>query len=121
MEKKIFPCTEEGLLATQAFMESVCPSPKPMIVLDEIVSNIVRCSGAKSFEMGLDQTPEGLMMAFSDDGKPFDPTREVAEPDMTASAEERGIGGLGIFMVKKMAKSLAYRRDAGRNVLTVLV
>ena len=121
METKIFPCTEEGLLATQAFMESVCSSPKPMIVLDEIVSNIVRCSGAKSFEMGLDQTPEGLTMVFSDDGKPFDPTREVAEPDVTASAEERGIGGLGIFMVKKMAKSVAYRRDSGRNVLTVLI
>ena len=121
MEKRLFPCTEEGAIAAQSFLEAVCAAPKPMIVLDEIVSNIVRCSGGSAFEVGFEQTSEGLTMVFSDDGKPFDPTREVKEPDVTASAEERGIGGLGIFMVKKMSKSVTYRRDAGRNVLTVLL
>ena len=60
-------------------------------------------------------------MVFSDDGRAFDPTTEVAAPDITASAEERSIGGLGIFMVKKMAKSVAYERRDGRNVLTVVM
>ena len=121
METKTFPCTEEGAIAAQAFLEAVSAAPKAMVVLDEIVSNIVRCSGASGFSVGFDQTPEGLTMIFSDDGKPFDPTRDVKEPDVTASAEERGIGGLGIFMVKKMSKSVTYRRDAGLNVLTVML
>ena len=121
METKTFPCTEYGAIASQAFLESFCPFPKSMVVLDEIVSNIVRCSGASAFKVDLDQTPEGLTMVFSDDGKPFDLTREVAEPDVTASIEERGIGGLGIFMVKKMSRSVAYERRDGKNVLTVLL
>ena len=121
METREFSCTADGAIGAQAFLESVCGSPKPAIVLDEIVSNIVRCSGASVFKVGLDQTPEGLTMVFSDDGKPFDPTREVAEPDVTASIEERGIGGLGIFMVKKMSRSVAYERRDGKNVLTVVM
>ena len=119
--EKVFPCTEEGMLASQAFLETVCAAPKPAIILDEIVSNIVRCSGASTFGISLEQTADGLLMVFTDGGKPFDPTREIEEPDVAASIEAREIGGLGIFMVKKMAKSVAYRRDADRNVLTILI
>ena len=121
MAEKAFPCTTEGLAAAQAFLESVCESPKPAIVMDEIVSNIVRCSGASGFTIRLDPAPEGFTMVFVDDGAAFDPTTEVAAPDITASAEDRGIGGLGIFMVKKMAKSVSYARQDGRNVLTVVM
>ena len=121
METRAFPCTEEGVIGAQAYLEAASAAPKAMVVLDEIVSNIVRCSGASGFTVGLDQTPEGLKMVFSDDGKPFDPTCEVKEPDVTASAEERDIGGLGIFMVKKMSRSVAYERRDGQNVLTVVM
>jgi len=121
MEEKVFPCTKEGMLAAQAFLETVCVEPKPSILLDEVVSNIVRCSGASSFKVVLDRTPEGLTMVFSDDGKPFDPTREIDDPDVTAKLESRRVGGLGMFMVKKMSKSVAYRRDGDRNVLTVVL
>lgn len=116
-----FSCTAEGLAGAQAFLASVCESPKPAVVTDEIVSNIVRCSGAGAFTIRLDQAPEGFKMVFIDDGKAFDPTTEVATPDVTASAEDRGIGGLGIFMVKKMAKSVSYARQDGKNVLTVVI
>ena len=109
------------MLASQAFLETVCAAPKPAIILDEIVSNIVRCSGSSTFRIALERTSEGLVMVFTDEGKPFDPTREIVEPDVTASIEAREVGGLGIFMVKKMAKSVAYRRDAGRNILTILI
>ena len=121
MTEKNFTCDSEGLVGAQAFLESVCESPKPAIVMDEIVSNIVRCSGASVFTIRLDQTPEGFKMVFIDDGKAFDPTTEVATPDITASAEDRGIGGLGIFMVKKMSKSVSYARQDGKNVLTVVM
>ena len=116
-----FSCTAEGLAGAQAFLASVCESPKPAVVTDEIVSNIVRCSGAGAFTIRLDQAPEGFKMVFIDDGKAFDPTTEVATPDVAASAEDRGVGGLGIFMVKKMARSVSYARQDGKNVLTVVM
>ena len=121
MTEKNFTCDSEGLIGAQAFLEGFCESPKPAIVMDEIVSNVVRCSGATGFTIRLDQVPEGLKMVFVDDGKAFDPTTDAATPDVTLSAEDRGIGGLGIFMVKKMSKSVAYARQDGKNVLTVVI
>jgi len=109
------------MLGAQAFLESVCASPKPAIVMDEIVSNIVRCSGSKEFDVGLETTDAGFVMTFSDDGTAFDPTRDAAVPDVSASVDDRDVGGLGIFMVKKMSKSVSYRRQDGRNVLTVVM
>ena len=121
MSEKNFSCDLNGLAEAKTFLESVCDSPKPAIVVDEIVSNIVRCSGASAFTIRLDQAPEGLKMVFIDDGVAFDPTMDAATPDITASTEDRGIGGLGIFMVKKMAKSVAYARQDGKNVLSVVI
>ena len=121
MTEKVFTCDQAGMIGAQAFLESVCDSPKPSIVMDEIVSNIVRCSGAKDFTIGLEQEGEGLVMVFSDAGKAFDPTTEAVTPDIKAGLAERGVGGLGIFMVKKMSKSVSYRREDGRNVLTVVM
>ena len=120
METRNFPCSSEGLVGAQAFLESVCDSPKPAIILDEIVSNIVRCSGASGFSISIECQADGsLTMVFVDDGKAFDPTSEIATPDVSAAAEDREIGGLGIFMVKKMSKSVTYRREGEKNILTV--
>lgn len=119
MNEREFPCNQEGLVAAQQFLTSFCDEPKPAIVFDEIVSNIVRCSGADVFSFGMERGPEGLQMRFADNGKAFDPTRDMPEVDITASAAERQIGGLGIFMVRKMSKALAYERRDGWNVLTV--
>ena len=121
MNEKNFSCDLNGLAAAQDFLESVCESPKPAILMDEIVSNIVRCSGASAFTVRLDRTPESITMVFVDDGAAFDPTTDVATPDITAAAADRGIGGLGIFMVKKMSKSVIYERRDGKNVLTVVM
>jgi len=119
VESREYPNTPEGMSAAQAYLEERCIEPKPSIVLDEVVSNIVRCSGATKFSFGLSREDDVLTLVFADDGRPFDPTTEIAEPDLTASVEDRQIGGLGIFMVKKMAKSVTYRREGERNVLTV--
>jgi len=121
METKDFPCSAEGMVDAQAFLELQCDEPKPAIVMDEIVSNIVRCSGATGFSIGIERSDGGLTMVFSDDGMAFDPTREIDTPDVKAALDDRSIGGLGIFMVKKMAKSVVYRRENDRNVLTVLM
>lgn len=120
-EEKSFPCSSEGMIAAQAFLELQCDEPKPAIILDEIVSNIVRCSGASGFSISIDRSDAGLTMVFADDGRAFDPLSEVPAPNIGAAAEERDIGGLGIFMVKKMSKSVAYRREADKNILTVVM
>ena len=93
---------------------------KLQIVADEIYSNIVRYSQAKNAKVIAVQNGTVLSLRFEDDGKPYDPTT-AAEPDITASAEEREIGGLGIFVVRNMMDSMDYRYKDGHNVLTLLL
>lgn len=121
METRVFACDSNGMVGAQAFLESWCLEPKPGIIMDEVVSNIVRCSGASRFTISLEHRGESLEMVFRDDGKAFDPTTEVAAPDVHAKLEDRRIGGLGMFMVRKMSKALSYRREGEENVLTVLI
>lgn len=121
MAEREFACDANGLLASQQFVASYCDEPKPAIILDEIVSNIVRCSGASSFSISIERKPDGIELRFVDDGKAFDPTIDAPVPDVMASVQERKIGGLGIFMVRKMSKSLSYERKDGKNVLTLKV
>jgi len=119
-DEKSFEVSLEGMSACQAFLESVCSSPKPQIILDEIVSNIVRCSGATFFRIGYTLEGDGLReMVFTDDGHAFDPTTDSETPDVTAPMADRAVGGLGIFMVKKMSKGVSYRRENNLNILTV--
>ena len=93
---------------------------KLQIVADEIYSNIVRYSQANNAKVTAVQNGTVLSLRFEDDGKPYDPTT-AAEPDITASAEEREIGGLGIFIVRNMMDSMDYRYKDGHNVLTLLL
>lgn len=90
------------------------------IILDEICSNIVKHSGATDFKIAAEllDNPDRIRLVFSDNGTPYDPLSHI-DPDTTLSAEERPIGGLGIFMVKKMAYAIYYRRILNRNTLTV--
>ena len=92
---------------------------KAQIAVDEIYSNIVYYSGASTANVAVGDDGERLIIRFSDDGKPYDPTT-AKEPDITLSAEEREIGGLGIFMVKKMAAEIHYENKDSKNLLTVI-
>ena len=55
---------------------------------------------------------------FVDRGVPYDPLKKV-DPDVTLSAEERDIGGLGIFMTKKVMDDISYEYKNGQNILTL--
>jgi serine/threonine-protein kinase RsbW len=55
-----------------------------------------------------------------DGGVPFDPLL-AAEPDTSLDVSERKIGGLGILLIRKLMDEVFYRRDAGRNILTLVV
>ncbi len=60
----------------------------------------------------------GLVVEITDCGTPFDPL-SVSEPDTGASAEERGVGGLGIYMMRNIMDEVSYKREGNRNVLTL--
>ena len=88
------------------------------IAVDEIFSNIARYSGATSVSVGCEAKKNCVALRFADNGRPYDPT-EKADPDITLSAKERDIGGLGIFMVKKTMDEVAYEHTDGFNILTI--
>lgn len=89
------------------------------VIADEIYSNIVRYSGANRADLTVTSSDKSVTLIFEDDGLPYDPTM-AKEPDVTLSAEEREIGGLGIYMVKKMASDVEYLFIDGKNRLTVV-
>ena len=90
------------------------------VVADEILSNIVYYSGANTADVLFRNDADRITLTFGDDGTPYNPL-ESEEPDVTAGLEERSIGGLGLFMVKKMAESIQYEYAAGKNQLTVVL
>ena len=92
---------------------------KLQIVTDEIYSNIAYYSGATAAKLTLLKDEDNISLIFEDDGVPYDPTK-VKDPDTSLSAEEREIGGLGIYLVKRMAADIAYTNADGKNVLTVV-
>ena len=115
VQRRTFPAEDASVPASAAFLAKACPGPDAAVIIDEIVSNIVRCSGATSFTVEVRGDRE---LTISDDGKPFNPLA-VAKPDVDAPAESRKVGGLGVFIVRELAESVAYERRGDRNVLTI--
>ena len=66
----------------------------------------------------LDGYTQTAVISFIDSGKPFDPLA-LEDPDVTLSVEERGVGGLGIFLVKKTMDAVNYKYENGRNILQI--
>jgi anti-sigma regulatory factor (Ser/Thr protein kinase) len=61
-----------------------------------------------------------LTLEFEDNGVGFDPT-SLPDPDLELSISEREIGGLGVFLIRKMVNEVRYRRERDRNILTLVV
>ena len=94
------------------------------LVLDEIVTNVIEhgYEGAREgdHEIHLAMTLTGgtLTIEVADQGQPFNPL-DAPPPNLDLPLEERPIGGLGIFLVKSLTTTIDYRRDSGRNILTM--
>lgn len=91
--------------------------------VEEAVENVVRYAydgGIGWLEAGtnLDKDTLVLTIELRDAGKPFNPL-DKPDPDITLPANEREMGGLGIFLCKKMMDSISYRYEDGMNVLTM--
>ena len=92
------------------------------LALEECATNVIMYAyppGEKhTFLVTAALEQHDLALTIEDSGQPFDPT-EVAEADTTLTAEERPIGGLGIFLVRRLMDSVAYQRVEGKNLLTL--
>jgi anti-sigma regulatory factor (Ser/Thr protein kinase) len=92
------------------------------LVLDELVSNVIKYSGAGDSEgaISVSLVREGgrLTIEVSDDGIAFNPL-EAAPPNLDLPIMERPVGGLGIHIVKALTETTAYRRENERNHLTM--
>lgn len=90
------------------------------LVVEEVFINIAHYAygeGAGKADISCWTAPDGAFyLRFSDEGIPYDPLAKD-DPDITLSAEEREVGGLGIFLMKQIMDDVAYRRENGRNIL----
>ena len=93
------------------------------LALEEAVTNIIFYAYPKDEIHLIDIHAESdkfqLEFRIIDNGKPFDPTK-VPDVDVSLSAEEREIGGLGIFLLRKMMDNIYYQRVGDKNVLTLI-
>lgn len=92
------------------------------IVLEEAVSNIILYAYPQKMDelitIMVEKTDNMLIFTITDKGVEFDPT-VVPEADITLSAQERPIGGLGIYLIKKIMNEVEYQRIDGKNVFTL--
>lgn len=93
------------------------------LALDEILTNIASYAykpgtGDATIRVDIDSDTRMATIVFLDSGVPYDPLQK-ADPDTTLSADERQIGGLGIFLVKKTMDDMFYAYEDGKNVLTL--
>jgi sigma-B regulation protein RsbU (phosphoserine phosphatase) len=92
------------------------------LAIEEAVVNVMEYAypegeqGNVDIEVSADE--RWLTFIISDNGIPFDPTTQE-DADTTLSAEERPIGGLGIFLVRQLMDSINYQRENGKNILTL--
>jgi serine/threonine-protein kinase RsbW len=93
------------------------------LATEEAFVNICKYSYPESHgEVELMCKPEGdrFVMEIADSGIPFDITA-LPDPDVTAGISERKIGGLGIFLIKKMTDEVKYHREGDKNVLRIVL
>ncbi len=92
------------------------------LVLEEAVSNVILYAYGKEEQKEISllatMTDNNLIFVLTDSGKEFDPTK-VPDADITLSAEEREIGGLGIFLIRQIMDKVDYQRIGEKNVLTM--
>ena len=76
-------------------------------------------TGTVSIDLALNEARDLLAITFRDSGIPYDPLKKAA-PDLSSSAKERAIGGLGIFLIKKLSDDISYQYEDSENRLTIL-
>ena len=131
MKEITVKAVRENLAEVLGFIEAEleqadCPIKAQMqtgVAAEEIFVNIASYAypdgaGSATVRMEITGEPKTAVITFIDSGIPYDPLAKP-DPDVTLSAEERGIGGLGIFMTKKLMDAVTYEYKDGQNILTL--
>ena len=131
MKELTLAATLENIPVVTAFIDAQlealdCPMKAQMqidVAIDELFGNIAHYAypggkGNATVRFDFDETTRTVSITFADSGIPFDPLKK-ADPDVTVSAEEREVGGLGIFMVKKTMDRINYQYENGCNILMI--
>lgn len=109
-----------------SYLEKISCPPKQQVqidvAIDEIFGNIANYAydgHEGDVTVRVESHEESnVEITFIDSGVPYNPL-EKEDPDVTLSAEERKIGGLGIFIVKKTMDDMIYKYEDGKNILTI--
>ena len=130
MKELTVDATVENIATVTEFVnaqleQSGCPPKIQMqidIAVDELFGNIAHYAydpdvGPATVRVEVDEEP-CVIITFIDNGMPYDPLGKE-DPDITLSAEERGIGGLGVYMVKKSMDDISYEYRDGQNILRI--
>ena len=127
--RAVFPAADESLNTASAFIEEElvkagCPikiQMKILVAFEELFVNVAHYAyGDQTGEVTVDIETAGgdCILTLIDTGTPFNPL-EREDPDITESAQDRQIGGLGILMVKKMMDHVEYEYAGGRNIIRI--
>ena len=132
VESRTFPAKTESLTDVLAFTEQILEkyqcSMKVQtaicVAIEEVFVNVAHYAyknvqGDVKFEIAFDKETRTATFRMADKGVPFDPLKKP-DPDITLSAEEREIGGLGIFITKKTMDLVTYAYENGENILTMI-
>lgn len=131
MKELTIDATVENIAAVTTFVDGEleamdCPVKVQMqidIAIDELFGNIAHYAynpevGPATVRVEVLDDPLSVVITFIDNGVPYDPLKKD-DPDITLTAEEREIGGLGIYMVKKTMDDISYEYRGGQNILTI--
>ena len=130
--RKTFPANTEVLSDVLGFVEEMLDSfecslkiqMSVCVALEEVFVNIARYAygdgvGDVDLQIAFEEESRTVTFRVADKGVPFDPLKKP-DPDITLSAEDREIGGLGIFITKKTMDQVTYAYENGENVLTMV-
>ena len=132
MTNRTFPAKTEALSDVLGYVEQTlealdCPLKTQMaicVAIEEVFVNVAHYAypdgeGDMSLAIGFEEESRTVTFRMTDKGVPFDPLQKP-DPDITLSAEEREVGGLGIFITKKTMDSVSYAYENDENILTMI-
>ena len=132
MTYQTFPAKVEALSDVLGFVDRTLESYEcPMkiqtaicVAIEEVFVNVAHYAygdgeGDMTLGIGFDTDSREITFRMTDKGIPFDPLKKP-DPDITLSAEDREIGGLGIFITKKTMDTVTYAYENGENILTMI-
>ncbi len=131
--RQTFPARRDALPRVDAFLSEVCAAAgleremclRLALLVEELFTNTVVHGHGQDSEapvwLELEVAAGRVALTYEDTGPAFDPFAKVITPDAGATIEDRPVGGLGVLLVRAMARQVEYRRVGDRNRISLVV